>query len=442
MTTKESPHVEIRRSFGWRMVAAALGMASAFLLTVIIVRTLDTREAATFFAIVAALSIGPMVGRLGLGPNVIRLIPGEADANARRRIAGTHLQATFLLSCASAPVIAFVGCNGLIGLSNFVPAFVLTTLLIITESTRLMVSDIFAAVGRVHASVATMHYIRSFLALPFVAFVVFTLGRPSLLAVLATYLAVAFVQLTVALWHGRSVITFLGFADSVSTVRTAIGQGLLIFGLDFSEFMMMQGTIWLATAAFLPLEATQYAAAVTLAMQVTVLESLSALAVVPPAARLWAAGRKDQVARTLSNAATLNAAVVFVVLALLALFGPFALELAYGHAMRPAATMLMILAASAVFQAFFNRSITMLIVSGHIKEATRTALVVLVLALPCAITAAWLGGPIVLAVVTAVAASAMPTCQWLTARKVLGQGARANYDLVRAVRELARNPDA
>jgi len=69
MTTKESPHVEIRRSFGWRMVAAALGMASAFLLTVIIVRTLDTREAATFFAIVAALSIGPMVGRLGLGPN-------------------------------------------------------------------------------------------------------------------------------------------------------------------------------------------------------------------------------------------------------------------------------------------------------------------------------------------------------------------------------------
>jgi O-antigen/teichoic acid export membrane protein len=260
--------------------------------------------------------------------------------------------------------------------------------------------------------------------------------------VLATYLVVALVQLAVALWHARAVIAFLGFADGVSTVRTAIGQGLLIFGLDFSEFMMMQGTIWLATAAFLPLEATQYAAAVTLAMQVTVLESLSALAVVPPAARLWAAGRKDQVVRTLSNAATLNTAVVFVVLALLALFGPSALELAYGHAMRPAATMLMILAASAVFQAFFNRSITMLIVSGHIKEATRTALVVLAVSLPCAVAAAWLGGPIVLAVVTAASASAMPTCQWLTARKMLGRGARANYDLVRAVRELAKDPDA
>jgi O-antigen/teichoic acid export membrane protein len=104
--------------------------------------------------------------------------------------------------------------------------------------------------------------------------------------------------------------------------------------------------------------------------------------------------------------------------------------------------MLMILAASAVFQAFFNRSITMLIVSGHIKEATRTALVVLAVSLPCAVAAAWLGGPIALAVVTAASASAMPTCQWLTARKMLGRGARANYDLVRAVRELAKDPDA
>jgi hypothetical protein len=44
--------------------------------------------------------------------------------------------------------------------------------------------------------------------------------------------------------------------------------------------------------------------------------------------------------------------------------------------------------------------------------------------------------------VTAASASAMPTCQWLTARKMLGRGARANYDLVRAVRELAKDPDA
>ena len=52
------------------------------------------------------------------------------------------------MSCLSAPFIAFVGCNGLLGHRNFWPIFVMTTLLIAIESTRLMVSDIFAATGR------------------------------------------------------------------------------------------------------------------------------------------------------------------------------------------------------------------------------------------------------------------------------------------------------
>ena len=55
--------------------------------------------------------------------------------------------------------------------------------------------------------------------------------------------------------------------------------------------MMTQGTIWLATA-IAPLAAAQYAAAATPAMQVTIWRPLSTLAVTP-AARLWVAGRKD-----------------------------------------------------------------------------------------------------------------------------------------------------
>jgi O-antigen/teichoic acid export membrane protein len=426
----------------WRTLAAAAGTSSALLLSVIVVRTLEPRDAATFFAILAALSMGPMIGRLGLGPNVIRLMPAEPDPEARRQIAGTHLQATFLLSCLSAPVIAFVGCSGLLRHSNFLPAFVMTTLLIAIESTRLMVSDIFAAVGRVRASVATMHYIRSLLVLPFLALVAFALGRPSLVAVLAIYLAVAAVQFTVALIHSRRDVAIFRFSAGISTLRKALGQGTQLFGLEFSEFMMMQGTIWLAAAVFSPLEATQYAVALTLAMQVTVLEGLFTLAVFPPAARLWAAGRKEQVVRTLSNAATLNTLIVIIVVGLLAVLGSFAVEVAYGPSMRPAATMLLILAASGIFHACFKRSITMLIVSGHIAAVGRTAVLVLIVALPCAVVAAWLSGPIALAVVTALSVSAMPTCQWLTVRKILGQAPHAHFHPVRAIRELLRDPDA
>jgi O-antigen/teichoic acid export membrane protein len=442
LSINASANVELRRSFMWRTLAAAAGMASTLLLTVVIVRTLDPHEAATFFAVLVALSFGSMIGCLGMGPNVIRLMAAEPDPVDRRKIAGTHLQATFLLSCLSAPFIALVSCNGLLGHSIFLPACVLTTFLIVIESTRLMISNIFTAAGRVHASVATMHYVRSLLALPFVVLAVFAISQPSLLVVLGTYLAVAAIQFAVALLHAREYVAIFEFSAGVSTLRKAIGEGTQLFTLDLSEFMIMQGTIWLATAVFSPAVATQYAAALTLAMQVTILESLSALAVAAPAARLWAAGKKEEVVRMLSNAATLSTLVVIIVVALLAVFGRFVVEVAYGPSMRPAATMLLILATGGIVQASCQRSNTMLIVSGSITAAARTAILVLIVALPCAVAAALLSGPIALAVVTSLSVAAISTGQWLTARKILGRAPHAHYRIVRAARELASDPDA
>jgi O-antigen/teichoic acid export membrane protein len=417
-------------------------MASAFLLSIIVVRALDVHDAATYFAILAAISIGPLIGRLGMGSNVIRLMPAESDIEARRKIAGTHLQATFLLSCLSAPLIALVSCNGLLGHSDFLPTFVMTTLVVVIESTRLMLSDIFAAAGRVRAAVATMHYVRSLLTLPLVALVVFAVSRPSLVAVLAAYLAAAAMQFALTVVHARNDVAIFGFSAGISTLRKAIGQGVQLFSLEFSEFMMMQGTIWLATAALSSVAATQYAVAVNLAMQVTVLLRLSSVAAEPPAARLWAAGKKEQVVRMLSNAATLNTFIVIIVVGLLMVLGPFVVEIAYGASMRPAGTMLVVLAASGIFQACFTASIVMLIVTGHIGATARTAVLVLSVAVPCAVAAAWLSGPIALAVVTSVSISAMSTCQWLTARKSLGSAPRAHYRLLRAARELQKHPDA
>lgn len=436
MSTDADANAEVRRSFAWRTLAAAAGMASSFLLTVIIVRTLEPREAATFFAILAALAIGPLFGRFGLGLNVVRLMPAEPDPQARRRIASTHLQATVVLSSLSAPLIALVACNGVFGRPEFVPAFALTALLIVVESTRLMLSDIFAAAGRIAASSATMHYVRSLLVLLFVAFVVLVLHQLSLVAVLETYLAVAVAQLVVALVFARKDVAILPFVIGISTLRAAVGQGVGFFTLEVSTFMMMQGTIWLATAAFTPLHATQYSAAATLAMQVTILESLSALAVAPAAARLWAAGNETGLVRTLSNAATLNAVVVLVIVGVLAGFGPRLLELFYGPELRPAATLLLILAASGIFQAFFNVTITMLEITGHVRAAARTALAVLSVMLPGAVAAAWLGGPVALAVVSSLGVSAMYTGQWLTARRLFDAVPRARGNVARAAREL------
>ncbi|MBI3214152.1 MAG: lipopolysaccharide biosynthesis protein [Mycobacterium sp.] len=426
---------ELHRSFVLRVVAAAAGMVSTFLLTVIVVRTLDSKDTAAFFAVLAALSIGPLVGRLGLGPNVVRLIPSESDPGKKRAIAGAHLRSTIFLTLPTAPLIALAATAGLIGHGDFLPAVALTTVIIVIETVRLMLSDIFAAVGRVAASVATMHYIRSTMVLPVIGLVAITLESPSLVILLATYAVVAAIQLAVALFAARHNVAFRG-STGIAGVRDAITSGTKLFSLELSSFLMMSGTIWLANAAFHPTMATHYSAAATIAMQVTILESLAALAVTPPAARLWAAGKKDDVVRLLSNLATVNVTITTLTVIALAVIGDLALQFAYGPLMRDANILLVILAASGIFQAAFNVNISLLIIGGNVNEVSRTAVMVLAVTFPLTVAAAFLGGPVELAIVSSCGVAALSFCEWLTARKVFHRAPRAHRHVIRAVREL------
>jgi O-antigen/teichoic acid export membrane protein len=430
---------ELLRSFWWRVAAAAAGMGSTFALTVIAVRTLDHEEAAGFFAILAALGIGPSIGRLGLGPNVIRLIPAEPDREQRRVIAGTHLRVTALLTLSTAPIVAAVATAGLIGHGNFLAAFLLTSAIIVIETLRMMLSDIFAAVGRVPASVATTHYIRSTMVLPVVGLVAITLQRPTLTILLGAYVAVAAVQFAIALWFARRDVAVFRSAG-VASLREAIGKGTRLYSLELSGFLIMPATIWLANAAFSPSTATQYSVAATIAMQVTILEALAALAVAPPAARLWAAGKKQDVVRLLSNVATVNTAVTVCIVIGLVVAGAFALETAYGASMRDANILLVILAASGIVQAALNGNISLLIIGGYVSELSRTALIILVMVLPCAIVAAFLGGPVPLAIVSSCGISLLSIGEWITARKVMESTPHVSWRLIAAAGELLHGP--
>lgn len=439
MTQGHEATAELKRSFSWRVVAAAAGMISTFLLTVIVVRTLDSKDAAGFFAILAALSIGPLVGRLGLGPNVVRLIPAESDHDKRRIIAGTHLRATAFLTLPTAPFVAFFATAGLIGHGDFVPSFLLTTAIIVIETLRLILSDIFAAYGRVPASVATMHYIRSTMVLPVVGVVAFAMERPTLTILLTAYVAVAAVQFVVALYFARHDVAITK-SVGIASLRAAIGNGTRLFSLELSAFLMMSGTIWLANMTFPAITATHYSAATTIAMQVTILESLAALAVTPPAARLWADGKRDHVIRLLSNVATVNTAVTVVLVITLCLFGGLALQIAYGPSMREASTLLVILAASGIVQAALNANISLLIIGGYIREVSRTATMVLAIVMPCAIVAAVVGGPVPLAIVSSSGVALLSIAEWITARSVLDRAPRAHRHLITAARELLQRP--
>jgi O-antigen/teichoic acid export membrane protein len=434
-TVSDGAKAELRRSFGLRVGAAGAGIISTFVLTVIVVRTLDARDTAAFFAILAALPIGSIVGRLGLGQNVLRLIPAEPTVAKRRIVAGTHLQATVLLTLPTAPVIAVCATVGLIGHGDFPEALLLTSAMIMLEAVRMMLSDIFAALGRVTASVATMHYFRSAAVLPVVGVVAFVLKEPSMLNLLTAYTVVAAIQVLVALWIARSDIS-IRFSGVLASLRHAIADGSRLFAFEVTAFLIISGSIWLANAAFTPQTAAHYSAAMTIATQVTLLEGLAAVAVMPPAARLWAAGRKREVVRLLSDLATVNTVITIAVVASLAAFGTIALEFAYGSSMRDAGILLVILAAGGIPQAALSVAASLLIIAGEIDAVCRTALLVLVVVVPSAIAAALLGGALALAIVAALGLAALYVGLWFTARRHLEVAPLPHWRVIRSVREL------
>lgn len=430
---------EMRRSFGWRTAAAAGGLLSTLLLTVVVYRMLDARDAAVFFAILAALSIGPLVGRLGLGPNVIRLVAAEPSPPRRRAIASSHLTATGVLSVVSAPVIAVLATWALRDSPHYWPVVFLTTAAIVAESMRLTLSDVFAAAGRVGASVATTHHVRSAVVLPVVGVIAVTVAHPTLLEVMVTYASVSFLQLVIALVVARHDVS-LSAAGGVATLRSALSAGAKLFTLDLAAFLCLPGTVWLANVVFDAQTAALYSAAATLALQVTIVESLAALAVTPAAARLWAAGQRDQVVGLLSAVATLSTAVTVAAVGALAAFGAELLGLAYGPSMREAAALLVIMAAGGIAKTAFGVNITLLIIDGHITAAARTASIILTVSVPVAVVAAVAGGPVWLAWASALSMTSVAVAQWWCTRTMLGAGPRAGWRLGAAWQSLRNSP--
>jgi O-antigen/teichoic acid export membrane protein len=356
--------------------------------------------------------LGPMFGKLGLGQNVIRTI-GAQDAPTRRRTVTAHLRAALVLSVVSSPVVALVATIGLLGRPEHITVVALTSLILVAETLRLLLSDVFAAAGDVRGSVASTHHVRTVVALPALLAVALVSARATLVEMLAVYAAVSVLLLAVAVARARSMIEFRG--ASGHGLRATVGTGLVLFALDASFFVVGRGDVWIASALFEPFDAARYGTVSMLAFQVTVLQGLVSLAITPTAARLWAAGRTDDVVRLLAAAASVTAALTAVVVVAVALAGGPLLSLAYGPEFRSSLPLFVVLACGGVAQAALGFSVPLLLVSGLIRRAVVACLAVLAAMVPCTIGAALLGGPLGLAAASALAAIALPVAQTVAA---------------------------
>jgi O-antigen/teichoic acid export membrane protein len=434
------PLSELRRSFLLRVGTAVGGLLSTFLTTIVAVRALPKADAAAFLGILAALMLGPMLGRFGLGQNVLRTLGAEHDLSVRRRSAGTHLRISLVFAAVTAPAVAVAATVALLGQASFWPVTLVTAALIVLETVRLMLSDVFASIGEVGLSVTATHHVRSIVVLPALVAVAVLMDRPTLTAMVITYLVAGLLPLLAVVPAARRAIDLLARPPH-GAIRQALIAGTALFAVDGALFLVGRGDVWLANAVFAPTEAAHYATASTLAFQVMVLEGLASLAITPIAARMWAAGSRTELLRLLSSVATLATAATLIGILGMVVLGRWVLEVAYGPGFGDAYLLLVILALGGLGKAAFGLNITLLMALGRLRRAAWSAVIVLVVAVPAAVVAALLAGPSGLAIAATAAAVALSAAQWLAARPLvpaeLGAPAPvASWRVLRAWREV------
>ncbi|WP_222192784.1 lipopolysaccharide biosynthesis protein [Modestobacter italicus] len=430
---------EVRRSFGLRMVVAVLGLVATFLTSVVAVRTLDARAAAGFLAILGALMLGPMVGRLGLGQSAIRAIAAAGSPAEVAVQVVAHLRAVALLSVVTAPLVAWVATVVVREDRGLVVALVAG--LIVLETLRLTISDVYAALGRITWSVAATHHSRSILAL--LAMLVVALvqgGETTLTTLLSAYAGTSLVLLLV-------VVVRLPLRSGSTGTRwwrsmlVAMAAGAWLFTVELGAFLVGRGDVWLAGAAFPADEVLLYSTASVLAMQVTVLEGLANIAITPVAARLWAEGRRDRVFALLRASATLSTAVTVVLVIAVWLLAPQVLAI-YGEGLDDAAPYLAVLATGGLGMAVFGACAVLLVVTGNGRTAAGAVGVAMLVAVPAAVLAAVLGGPLALSIASASATALLFGSYAFACRRAFGTAPLPGLHLRRSLLLLAgRGPD-
>lgn len=425
---------EVRRSLGLRMVAAVLGLVATFLTSVLAVRTLDARSATGFLAVLGALMLGPMVGRLGLGQSAIRSISAAASPAGVAEQVVVHLRAVAVLSVLTAPVVAWLATAVVREDRSVVVGIVV--ILIVLETFRLTISDIYAALGRIRWSVAATHHSRSILAfLAMVAVVVVQGGRTSLTTLLSIYAGVCLALLLVSAVR-LPLRVRVGAARWWAPMVAAIMAGAWLFTVELGAFLVGRGDVWLAGWAFGGEQALLYSTASVLAMQVTVLEGLANIAVAPVAARLWAQGQRNRVMALLSATATISTAVTLPAVVVAALLGPQILHI-YGDGLSSAAPYLAVLALGGLGMSIGGSSAVLLVVTGNGRAAALGVGMAMLLVVPGAVLAARLGGPMALAVVSATATALLFGSYVLTCHRIFGWAPLPGLHLRRSVLVLA-----
>jgi O-antigen/teichoic acid export membrane protein len=276
---------EVTRAFVSRGVAALVGGLATLALTVLARRHLAANEFASFIVFLSGLFVGPLLARFGSGSRVVRELSGHvalgdtlaAGTTVRSAIANTIIF-TLIFSALTTVWVLIGG-----GVSLLAVAFVFVALT--TESLRLLLSDIMAALQRTTWAAALGHQLRTVVSLAVYGALLATGTGKSLNSLLFAVASSSVLLLALGAFAAKRVTPRGPWPKRLLFPETA-RLGLPFVLVELCLFVIARGDVWMANRYF-PTAAAPYATASFLAMQLGIPAGLAGHAVSPSIARLW-----------------------------------------------------------------------------------------------------------------------------------------------------------
>jgi O-antigen/teichoic acid export membrane protein len=359
---------EVSRSFVLRGLAALIGGAATLLTTILGRRHLPAEDFTQLIVILSALFVGPLLARFGSGSRVVRDLSTHLSNHAPEKVGETvrsALAETFALSVLFSTLTtlwALTGSNQTVGLA------VMVFITLVTESLRLVASDVMAALQHSGWAAALGHQLRTVVSLV-LYLLLWGLGYGRTLS--------AFVGTTCA---ATVLLFFIGArivhkkapaADWPKRVnlRPAMKLGLPFVLVELCLFAMARGDVWFANR-FLGQDAAAYATASFLAMQLSIPAGLAGQAASPALARMWAGGNRCGVQALLRKLRIGLGGALTPIAIIAALVAPTILGL-YGNQPNGTVRLFVILLAGNLVAATLMLSMNALLMTGHEAAAAK-----------------------------------------------------------------------
>ncbi|MEL7155972.1 MAG: glycosyltransferase, partial [Actinomycetota bacterium] len=334
VSTDAPTPAEFGRSLSWRLLAAPIGTVATFALTTIIARTLGPAEVTVSYTLLAALMIGPILGRFGLNQWAVRdLAALRTNEDLATAVVAARRLAIAVVGPAAiaAPLISVVFVAGIWGGNLDVELALLATVILFAETWRLAIGDVLLGLGQTGWAAILAHQVRAVAVTGTV--VVNLLLRPGRfdLHVLLWLMAAVSVTLVAA---GLARLWTLSGGSAPSGERLDLGllvrRGLPFLLVDLVVVVVARGDVWLAAPTLHDYAAARYGTASVVAALIGMPIGLASLALAPVVAGLVAQRQAAEIDRLVRSLATVVAYALVPVVIAVVFFGRWVLEAAYG----------------------------------------------------------------------------------------------------------------